>query len=1243
VQRFTDGDSFLEMVLTVGETSFSLLNFYSPGHPKHIAQLLTTRFPIPPESCILLGDLNAHHPWWSAQRDLDSAARRKSSRESNVLAAWLEQHHFTLHNQPGIPTHFPDRIGDSTAVPSVIDLALSRGAIRDRVTSWAIDEAPPSDHRTIALYLDVGTPAAADPIQYQDWRSADWRLFDDHIRRLDIDNLEPSNAISAISQGISDAVAAAVPLRTRRTDPRVPWWHPDLERISIKVKRAKRRIRDNPNPSAGSLPLPGQAMVLHGCTCQGRLSRAQTRRDRPSQGLEDNQASPCPSPPARYRQLTVPRTSRRNAMPSGMRCSRPLIPPPEVLPPDFVCSKADIRDEFHAVSRAEVDRVIARLNYGSAVGPDKISYEAVCRFHACLPHVLPKTFTDLFASAIHPTEWKDAHCVVITKPGKRTYQTVSAYRPISLLSCFGKVFEAIAARRLSKAAAACGAISNAQMGARGQHSTLDALLRVVDPIAYSLSQMHGILHSYSPRPGLLAHDIAGAFNNTHPALLDQALEQRCIPTYLRNWTRAFNENHRLSFELDSRIEEPQPFRCGLPQGSPISPILFLIYANAALENADKAGAVTDTSYVDDVSIVAAAPRPNAVIDVLQKRTNEQMRHVESLRLSFALGKSELLLFLPASSNRHTDLGPSRTPQSQLQTVDLTVGHNVIQPLKVLKYLGVTIDDALGFKTHAAAAAAKGVQAIRALSFLRRHDWSAPAYVVDHLAFATVMPKMLWGSPIWWTRSVAVQSVLAAAYHRIARWITGLPMSTKISKLLTAAQLPPLDAYLDYLSMRYAIRVRFLPADHILADSPEYIRGKPKPELPSRHRLDSLISHLTVGKLEDRSTPVDTSIPWIESPHRDKHTDPTGIHVRWIQSLPDFTILLYTDGSKLKDGRTGSGWVTHCVGNGTASRLSADHCHLGTRAEVFDAELHAAQEARALTALQHLDTPVATAYLCIDNQSALDTLHGNASQTQYSWSAAATAAELHGIGWKILGIWTPAHVGVVGNETADSEAKAGAASASSAACTHTRTTKTWMLTQTRKRLRERWLAALPDAIPSMRFPDHLRHLRWPATRALWRLYAGRMPSDRDPGADHDKDPEPCDCGESFASSAHILLECRLFSRACARMLQKAPDVTVTSILHPTHLPAVMEFMKTTGLGYTGKLYGGDGEERGEERRRGERRRGGDGYDGGEEGGSDGGGGERGEEGGGSDREGVDEAEGEEAADVSDGEWKFGLFE
>jgi hypothetical protein len=83
----------------------------------------------------------------------------------------------------------------------------------------------------------------------------------------------------------------------------------------------------------------------------------------------------------------------------------------------------------------------------------------------------------------------------------------------------------------------------------------------------------------------------------------------------------------------------------------------------------------------------------------------------------------------------------------------------VRPSTQLTYLGVTIDEALGFRTQAAVAAAKGVQAMGALAFLRRNEWSVPAYVAHHLAFVAVMPKMLWGSPIWWNGSAAVTHLI----------------------------------------------------------------------------------------------------------------------------------------------------------------------------------------------------------------------------------------------------------------------------------------------------------------------------------------------------------------------------------------------------------------------------------------------------------------------------------------------------
>jgi hypothetical protein len=130
----------------------------------------------------------------------------------NVLAAWLETHRFTLYNEPGTPTYFPDRLNDRQATPSVIDLALSRGANQDRILSWAIDEATPSDHCTIALYLSVSNLAAAEPTHYWNWRNADWHLFDNHIRRrdlnLDFDKLESFGGITPILHAILEAVEA---------------------------------------------------------------------------------------------------------------------------------------------------------------------------------------------------------------------------------------------------------------------------------------------------------------------------------------------------------------------------------------------------------------------------------------------------------------------------------------------------------------------------------------------------------------------------------------------------------------------------------------------------------------------------------------------------------------------------------------------------------------------------------------------------------------------------------------------------------------------------------------------------------------------------------------------------------------------------------------------------------------------------------------------------------------------------
>jgi len=155
------------------------------------------------------------------------------------------------------------------------------------------------------------------------------------------------------------------------------------------------------------------------------------------------------------------------------------------------------------------------------------------------PHLLPQLFTACLTWGTHPPEWKTANCVVIPKPGKKTYSDTKSYRPISLQSCFGKLLESIIAKRLSQAALTRGATHPSQMGAQAENSAIDTLLRTITPITRAISQKKAA-NKTPLRLAVLTHDIEGACNQVHPAAtLQEVMQQRHMPQYLTEWVTAF--------------------------------------------------------------------------------------------------------------------------------------------------------------------------------------------------------------------------------------------------------------------------------------------------------------------------------------------------------------------------------------------------------------------------------------------------------------------------------------------------------------------------------------------------------------------------------------------------------------------------------------------------------------------------------------------------------------------------------
>jgi hypothetical protein len=166
---FTHSNSFLGTRISFpASPAFTIYNFYSAGRPHAIANLLPQFGPKFP--AIIMGDLNAHHPWWGSTTTLDDNQIRSFRAETDSIVDWMESHSFFLHNKPGTLTHFP-RNGTS---PSVIDLCFSAGNITKDILAYEINPNSTSDHAICTLYINH-TPPTSPPKRA--WHRADWKLF----------------------------------------------------------------------------------------------------------------------------------------------------------------------------------------------------------------------------------------------------------------------------------------------------------------------------------------------------------------------------------------------------------------------------------------------------------------------------------------------------------------------------------------------------------------------------------------------------------------------------------------------------------------------------------------------------------------------------------------------------------------------------------------------------------------------------------------------------------------------------------------------------------------------------------------------------------------------------------------------------------------------------------------------------------------------------------------------------------
>ena len=322
----------------------------------------------------------------------------------------------------------------------------------------------------------------------------------------------------------------------------------------------------------------------------------------------------------------------------------------------------------------QMKRLLLETKINSAGGEDGISYKLMLKCSDSSKQVFCNVINACLAKNIFPSAWKEAQVKMLPKPG-RDRNFACNYRPISLLSCLGKIYERHIYIYLMIELQSKNFLNPHQAGFTKKRTTQEHIFR--------LSQ--GIHNGFKRRQCTLAIflDVRAAFDAVWKAGLKHKINQIGLSKQLENLLHSFLDNRTLRVLHNGIWSETVELKAGTPQGSCLSPILYLIFVNDLTLCLDLTK-VSASQYADDLGLWST----NASVKEANKRIQSELEKLEEWcrkwHVSLHPAKSKLILF--SKCPRHREELPAG-PSVQLCNEQI---HTVSEA----EFLGLTFDTRL---------------------------------------------------------------------------------------------------------------------------------------------------------------------------------------------------------------------------------------------------------------------------------------------------------------------------------------------------------------------------------------------------------------------------------------------------------------------------------------------------------------------------------------------------------------------
>ena len=432
-------------------------------------------------------------------------------------------------------------------------------------------------------------------------------------------------------------------------------------------------------------------------------------------------------------------------------CKQSRIDDSAAALPDLVLPDYAFLDEIY-ITDEDVREAIIRLNSNKAPGPDLISPRLFKEGMQQLVPQLRRLFNLSLRLKKFPEPWKKSNLTAIHKKGSLTNPGI--YRPISLLNYNGKLMERCVHKHLTNYFIKNNVRTPYQLGFVGGDSTVNQLLYLSNEFSKALDEGREIR--------VVFYDISKAFDRVWHRGLIHKLNSVGLSGCLIDWLSDYLDNRQQRVCLQNCTSTWQTINAGVPQGSILGPLLFLIFINDIVKNIR--GNIR--LFADDAIL----------FDIVENPLLTGITLNEDLSSIFLWAMQWLVDFNPIKQETFIISKKRIKPPHPL----LYMGSTVISEVTSHKHLGIIFNNDVSWNNYINTIVDK---AYKCLGILRKHKFNLDRCSLDKMYKLFIRPLLEYGNIIWDNCSQESKKAVKNIQLDAARIATGAKKVCSVPKLI----------------------------------------------------------------------------------------------------------------------------------------------------------------------------------------------------------------------------------------------------------------------------------------------------------------------------------------------------------------------------------------------------------------------------------------------------------------------------